>query len=207
MVISCDILVRLFLSGKLNRIPMELIARINWVDILVAILMLRISYVAFRDGLSHEIFPFLGSILIMVLAIRYYAVLGGSVSRSMMNMPVELANFLSFLVLVTILGLLVRLSRIVLDKILKVQWHPVIDKFGGLAVGIMKAYVVTGIVLTALSLMPLSYMQWSIRDKSLTGKYILMAGPRMYDRIGRFLPAIKSDETGKPAVHKEPAKK
>ena len=46
---------------------MELITKINWVDVLVAILMLRISYVAFRDGLSHEIFPFIGRILIMIM--------------------------------------------------------------------------------------------------------------------------------------------
>ena len=186
---------------------MELLAKINWVDLLVAILMLRISYVAFRDGLSHEIFPFLGSILIMLLAMRYYTVFGSSISRNVMNMPIELANFLSFLILVAVLGLLVRLLRVLLDKIVQVQWHPIMEKFGGLAVGIMKAYVVTGIVLMTLSLMPLSYMQWSIKDKSLTGKYILMAGPRIYDMLGIFLPAIKLDETNKSAVHKEPAKK
>ena len=186
---------------------MELITKINWVDVLVAILMLRISYVAFRDGLSHEIFPVLGSILIMVLAVHYYTVLGSFISRKMMNMPVELANFLSFLILVAVLGFLVKLLRIVLDKIVKVQWHPVMEKFGGLAVGIMKAYVITGIVLMTLSLMPLSYLSWSIKDKSLTGKYILRAIPQIYDRVGRFLPAVKLTETSKPKVAKEPAKK
>lgn len=186
---------------------MEVITKINWVDILAVILMLRISYVAFRDGLSHEIFPLIGSILIMALAIRYYTVLGSSVSRNMMNMPVELANFLSFLMLVIALGFLVKLLRIALDKIVKVQWHPIMEKFGGLAIGIVKAYIITGIVLMTLSLMPLSYLSRSIKDKSLTGKYILMAGPRIYDRIGIFLPAIKLSETSKPMVAKEPAKK
>ncbi len=186
---------------------MELIARINWVDILVAILMLRISYVAFRDGLSHEIFPFIGSIMIMMLAMRYYASLGALISRGMMNMPMELSNFLAFLALVVALGFLVRLLRLLLDKIVKVEWHPVLEKFGGLAVGIMKAYVVTAIVLTTLSLMPLSYLAWSIKDKSLTGKYVLRAGPEIYNRVGIFLPAIISDETSKPTVPKEPAKK
>jgi len=186
---------------------MELIAKMNWVDVLVAILMLRISYVAFRDGLSHEIFPLIGSILIMVLAMHYYAFLGNFISRKMMNMPIELANFLSFLVLVAVLGLLVRLLRVLLDKIVKVQWHPIIEKFGGLAAGIMKAFVVTGIVLTTLSLMPLSYLVWSIKDRSLTGKYILGVGPQIYDRVGIFLPAIKFGETSKPTVPKEPAKK
>jgi hypothetical protein len=96
----------------------------------------------------------------------------------------------------------------VIDKIVKVQWHPIMEKFGGLAVGIMKAYVITGIVLMTISLLPLSYLQWSIKDRSLTGKYILRAGPEIYDRVGRFLPAIKFGEKKSPAVHKEePAKK
>ena len=186
---------------------MELITKINWVDVLVAILMLRISYVAFRDGLSREIFPFIGTVLIMILAVHYYTVLGLFASRNMVNMPIELANFLSFLLLVVVLGFLVRLLRVVLDKIVQVQWHPIMEKFGGLAVGIMKAYVITGIVLMTLSLMPLSYLRWSIKDKSLTGKYILRSGPEMNDRVGIFLPSIKLEEKNKPAVSKEPTKK
>lgn len=186
---------------------MELITKVNWVDVLAAILMLRMSYVAFRDGLSHEIFPFIGSILIMVMAVRYYTVLGDAMSRNMINMPVELAKFLSFLALVVALGLLVRLFKGLLDRVVNVQWHPIMEKFGGLAVGIMKAYIVTSIVLTMLSLMPLSYLQWSIKDKSLTGKYFLMAGPEICDRVGKFLPAIKLDEAGEPTVPKKPAKK
>lgn len=186
---------------------MELIAKINWVDVLVAILMLRISYVAFRDGLSHEILPFIGSILVMVLATRYYTVFGSFVSQNMINMPVELANFLCFFTLVITMGLVIRLLRAMLDKIVKVQWHPMIDKFGGLAVGIMKAYVITAIVLMTISLMPLPYLQWSIKDRSLTGKYVLRAGPEIYDRLGGLLPAVNLNKPGKPAVNQEPAKK
>ena len=184
---------------------MELITKINWVDVLVAILMLRISYVAFRDGLSHEIFSFLGNVLVMVLSMHYYTALGSFISRNMMNMSIELANFLSFFIIVIALGFLVRLLRVSADKIVKVQWHPIVERFGGLAVGIMKAYVVTGIVLMTLSLMPLSYLAWSIKDKSLTGKYILRAAPEIYDRVGKFLPAIKFYESSKPTVSKEPA--
>lgn len=185
---------------------MELITKINWVDVLVVILMLRISYVAFRDGLNREIFSFLGSLLIVVLAMHYYTVFGSFISRNAMNIPAELSNFLSFLILVAASGFLVRLLRVILDKAVKIQWHPVIEKFGGLAVGMMKAYVVTGIVLMTLGLMPLSYLQWSVKDKSLTGKYFLAAPAGIYNRLEGFLPAIKVDEVNKPAVPKKPAK-
>ena len=186
---------------------MELITKINWVDVLVVILMLRISYVAFRDGLSHEIFSFLGSILIVIVVMRYYTVFGGFISLNAMNMPVELSNFLSFLILVVASGLLVRLLRIILNKVVKIQWHPMLEKFGGLAIGMMKAYIVTGMVLMTLNLMPLSYLSWSIQDKSLTGKYFLVAPLEIYDRLERFLPEIKVNKVNEPTVPKKPADK
>lgn len=173
---------------------MEIISRINWVDVLVLILMVRMSYVALRDGLSHEIFPFIGTILIVVFCLHYYNKLGFFLSQNLANIPLEISNFISFLILVAVLGFLVKLLKGLLDKIIKVEWHPVIEKFGGLVVGIARAYIVTGIVLMVLALMPLSYLQWSIRDKSLTGRYVLMAGPEIYDRVSRFLPTIKIGE-------------
>ena len=179
---------------------MEIFSRINWVDVLVAIIMIRISYVAFRDGLSHEIFPFFGSIIAVVLGIHYYMRLGSFISQNLANVPVEISNFLSFLVLVVAISLLVRFLARFLEVIVKVQWHPVIEKFGGLIIGIMRAYIITGIILMVLALMPLSYLQWSIRDKSLTGKYVLMAGPEIYSRLSRFLPTIK---IGEPALSKD----
>ncbi len=170
---------------------MEIISRINWVDVLVVILMLRMSYVAFKEGLSHEIFPFIGAILIAVLSLYYYTRVGLVISQNLGGMPVEISNFLSFLLLVAAMGFLVKFLKGILDKIVKVQWHPLIEKFGGLAVGIARAYIITSIVLTVLVLMPLSYLQWSVRDKSLMGKYVLMAGPEIYGKISVFLPTIK----------------
>ena len=184
---------------------MELTTKINWVDVLAVILMLRISYVAFRDGLSHEIFSFLGSVLIIVLAMRYYIVFGSLISQNAWNMSAERSNFLSFLILVVSSGLLVRLLRVILDKVVKVEWHPVIEKFGGLAVGMMKAYIVTSIILMTLDLVPLSYLQWSVKDRSLTGKYFLAAAPEIRNRLGGFLPETKIDKVSKPTVSKKPA--
>jgi uncharacterized membrane protein required for colicin V production len=178
---------------------MEILSRINWVDILVLILMIRMSYVAFSHGLSHEIFPFFGIIIVAIFTFHYYVKLGAALSQAT-NMLPEIANFLTFLALLVVLGILVKLIKGVLDKIIKVEWHPVIEKFGGILVGVMRAYIVTSLVLTILALMPLSYLQWSIRERSLTGRYVLMAGPEIYSRVSAFLPTVK---LGAPSADKE----
>ncbi|OGW92533.1 MAG: hypothetical protein A3G36_06060 [Omnitrophica bacterium RIFCSPLOWO2_12_FULL_45_13] len=179
---------------------MEIISKINWVDVLVAIIMIRMSYVAFREGLSHEIFPFIGSVVIAMVSLHYYMRIGSFISQNVASIPAEISNFFSFLVLVVVVGLAVKLLGKLPEKILKVEWHPIIEKFGGLVVGMMRAYIITGVVLMILALMPLSYLQWSIRDKSLIGKYVLMAGPEIYSRLSRFLPTIKA---GEPALTKD----
>jgi len=180
---------------------MQILSKINWVDVFVLILMVRMSYVAFMDGLSHEIFPLIGSTVVFILSLHYYKILGEMISQGMGNIPTEITNFLSFVVIVIVAGFIVKFLKIIIDKIVKVQWHPVIEKFGGLFAGIVKAYIITAIILTMMSLVPLSYVRWSVKDRSLTGKYFLVAGPEAYSKFKVFL----SDNSTVPK--KAPAKK
>ena len=173
---------------------MQILTRINWVDILVVILMVRISYVAFRDGLSHEIFPLFGSIFVLIFSLYYYPKLGFFLSQGVMNIPVEAANCISFIILVVALAFIVKFIKTILDKIVKVEWHPLIEKMGGLIAGIAKAYIITALILMILALIPLSYLQWSIREKSVTGRYVLMAGPEIFAKVSGFLPVVKVGE-------------
>lgn len=170
---------------------MEIVTKINWVDILVAILMIRMSYVAFRDGLGRQIFPFFGSILIVIFALHYYLQIGSGLYYNLGYIPIEIWNFLSFLGIVVVLFIIIKLLSGLVEKVIKVEWHPALEKFGGLIIGVMRAYIITAIVIMVLALAPLPYLQWSIRDRSLTGRYFLMAGPEVYTKVSQFLPAVK----------------
>jgi len=180
---------------------MQILSKINWVDVVVVSLMLRIIYVACKDGLSHEIFPFFGSLALMIFSLHYYKRLGSFISHDLGKIPAEISNFMAFLIIVVVFGLIVKFIRIILDKVVQVQWHPVIEQFGGLIVGMAKAYIMTAMVLIVFALLPFSYFQWSIRDKSFTGQYVLRAGPEIYSRVLNLLPS--SMETGRKAVNKE----
>ncbi len=184
---------------------MEIVTKINWVDILVIIICLRISYTAFQDGLSHEIFPLIAAIISLILTFRYYNKVALFIYKNLAKIPIEISRLLSFVVLIVAISLLFKLLKIFLDKIIKVTWHPVVEKFGGLVVGIARASVVASTVLIIIALIPLSYLQWSIRDKSLTGMYFLKIGPGIYEKAAKFLPIIKVEESSvnKEAIVKE----
>ncbi len=171
---------------------MYIVNHINWVDVLIAILVIRISYVAFQEGFTHEVFPLVGSIVVIVFSLHYYMILGNLISRTLFNIPIQISDFLSFLILALGASLLVKFISALLNKMVKMQWHPLIEKFGGLILGIVRASVVTSLVLTILALMPLPYIQWSIRDKSITGVYFLRIGPSIYGKVAAFLPVMKA---------------
>ncbi|MDD5496001.1 MAG: CvpA family protein [Candidatus Omnitrophica bacterium] len=179
---------------------LDILKRLNWVDILCIILMIRISYVAFLDGLSHEIFPLIGCVASLVISLRYYIPLATFLTQNVLSMPAEMANFLTFLVLALLTLFMVRIIKALLDKIVAVEWHPLLERFGGLVLGIFKAAIVTSLVLIILLLSPMPYFQRSIRDKSLTGMYFLRAGTVVYENISGLLPAIKIDI---PSIKKE----
>jgi uncharacterized membrane protein required for colicin V production len=179
---------------------MEILTKLNWVDLLIIILMLRTSYVAFQDGLSHELFPLIGSVVITVVGLRYYTQLSTILSQNMFNAPRQITDFLAFMLLVVVTGILFKLFKALADRIIKVEWHPLLERFGGLFVGVAKAAIVTSLVIITLSLAPLPYLQWSIRDKSLMGMPFLKIGPAIYEKVSRILPEVK---IGTPSVDKE----
>ncbi len=170
---------------------MDILKHINWIDILAIIVTLRISYVSFREGLTHEILPLIGTVLVMVFSLHYYNTLGETISQNLFGMPIQLANFLSFLILAICTWLVFRLLNALVNKIVNVQWHPIIEKFGGLVAGVARAFVTTSLILIILALAPLPYFQWSIRDRSVTGMYFLRIGPSIYSGVSKYFPSVK----------------
>lgn len=173
---------------------MEILSKINWVDILIAIVMLRASYLAFQKGLSHEIFPLFGSILMIGVSLRYYLVLSGFVGTHILKLPAGILDLASFVAILAVTGFVCKMVGLLLDKIITVTWHPFIEKFGGLLIGVIKASIIASMVVIILTLIPLSYLQRSVRDKSLMGMRVLNIGTNIYAQVSRFLPAVKIEE-------------
>jgi len=174
---------------------MEILSRFNWVDVLVIIIVFRVSYVAFQDGLSHEIFPLVGAIGTAVLTLHYYHKIALLISQNLVSIPVKIMDFLVFILLIIVIGIIFKLIRVVVDKLIKVTWHPLVEKLGGLFFGVMRASVVASVVLIILALMPIPYLQYSIRDRSLTGMHFLRVAPNIYGKVSAFLPTLTVEGT------------
>lgn len=168
---------------------MEIIHKINWVDVFVVIIVLRTTYVAAKDGFSHEIFPLIGIFLVTVFSLHYYQVIGGALRTRFQIIPESIADFVCFLGISVISIIIVRILKVLLDKIVKVQWHSGLEKGGGVICGLARSLMTASIILLALNMMPLSYFDRSINEKSLIGKKVMGIGPAIYGKVAHMLPA------------------
>ncbi len=166
---------------------MDMLAKINWVDVLVVIVVVRISYVALQDGLSHEIFPLVGTIATACISVRYYSDLAVFV-QSITGLPVQSLDLIAFIILVIGIGLIFKLAKFLVDILLKVTWHPLVEKFGGLIFGLLRASVIVSIVLMTMLLTPFSYLHHSIKERSLSGPYFLKVVPEISSRVAWVFP-------------------
>ena len=173
-----DILLILF-----ERARMDVLSKANWVDLLVVIIMLRTIYISFQDGLSREIFPLFSSIFKLALALYFYDKLGYLLNSKITVIPVSICNLVSFIAIILISGLALKFLKVIVDTIIKVTLHPLIEKAGGLLVDVLRGAVASSMVLIFLALIPLSYLQWSVKDKSLCGAFFLRIGPAIYRAI------------------------
>lgn len=169
---------------------MDILHRINWVDIFIVIVMLRASYLAFQHGLSHEIFPLFGACLMVSVALRYYTTLSGLFARYVLNLPPSILDLAGFIAILVGAGFFCKVVGGLLENIIKVTWHPFVERFGGLLIGVIKASVVTSMCIIVLMLVPLSYLQQSVRDRSLMGARFMRIGPNIYEHVARFMPRV-----------------
>jgi len=161
----------------------EILKQINWIDIFVVIILLRICYISIRNGMPLEFFKLLGTLVATYLSLQYYAILVGILKEHLpKNIAVELAAFITFIILAAVGYLVLVLLRQVFFKFVKVEPIPTLNKWAGVIFGVLRGFLFLSLILFALVLSPLPYFKNSVKV-SYSGKFILKIAPRTYNLI------------------------
>lgn len=170
---------------------MDILTRINWVDILILIIVLRVTYLSFNEGLSHALLPLFGSVAMVVVSLGYYGVIGSLLpDGSIKKLLGGTIDFLTFLALVIVTGIVFKLLKILSDFIIKFEWNSSVERYGGAICGAVRALIAASLILMVLSMAPLPYLQRSIRSESLSGRYVLAIGPYIYGKLVSVIPWV-----------------
>ena len=160
--------------------------RINWVDVLAVILLVRMGYIGFRLGLGAELLKLAGLTAGFVAGFRYYQQVGDWLAQRTF-LSVEWGSVAALVLIVVVAYLLVsRASRLV-EKLVQVNFEKKVNQFGGLLAGLGRGLLVSSVVLVACQQLPSPTMQESIREHSLSGSVVSKIAPAVYDRL-RELP-------------------
>ena len=160
----------------------EAFHRINWVDILIVILLIRTSYIGAKTGLSTEIFKIIGVLLGLYFGMKYYSVVGSWMS-SKISLPPEVSEGAAFLILVLILILSLKLVSIGLEKIVKLTFADKLSKWGGFIIGLLRGGILLSLLFMFFGIIQVDYLVKSVEERSLTGPSIQKIAPFTYQAI------------------------
>ncbi|MDD5120384.1 MAG: CvpA family protein [Candidatus Omnitrophica bacterium] len=159
----------------------DIFRQTNFIDILIVILLFRICYIAAKQGLSVEIFKLCGIIFATYLSCHFYTSLSDIIQRSLptKRMPLEFADFIVFITLALIGYLAFVLIRSIFYRFLKLEAVPEINKFGGLILGVIRAYFFIGLLIFTLGISSVNYISGSVKHSYL-GSRVFLVAPNTY---------------------------
>lgn len=160
---------------------LNILRQFKWVDIFFIILLLRICYVALKNGFPVELFKLLGTTSAVYLALHYYIVFPDYIinSAGVKNIPLEYLTFFSF-ILLAILGYLtfVLLSRVFL-RFIHIEAVSNLNKWGGLILGAIRSFLLISLIIFIFVIAPMGYFRSSVTN-SYSGRRLLKIAPAAY---------------------------
>lgn len=161
-----------------------IIRQFNWVDIFVLILLLRICYIAVKNGFPVEFFKLCGTVFAVYLALHYYTSLSDIIRQRMFGpkMPLQFLDFLCFLFLSIAGYLIFVLLRQVFCRFIKMEAAPKLNKWGGLILGACRGVLLSSLVIFAFIISHVAYFKNSAYG-SYSGRRLFKVAPAAYAKI------------------------
>ena len=164
----------------------NIFSRINWVDVIIITLLIRISYVGFVTGLGGGIISLLGITVALTASLQYYLDTGDFVAN---HTPIssDYAHLLCFVVIAFLLLLIFYVAEaLIIRKIITIKSSSIFSNITGFILGAIKGVFFASIVIIALELVPNEYINSSVTERSLLGNGILRAGRMVHERSANF---------------------
>lgn len=161
---------------------LEIVAQFNFLDYIILIVLFRICYIAAKMGLSVEIFKLSGVIFATFIALHGYTNLSDLIQKRffLKAMPMEFMDFIIFFLLIVAGYLCFVGLRSLLFRFVQLNAIPRINQFGGSILGIIRGFLVIGLLSFTLSISSVTYLSSSVRHSYLGSKAFAIS-PQIYD--------------------------
>ncbi|MFH1593371.1 MAG: CvpA family protein [Candidatus Omnitrophota bacterium] len=166
--------------------------KINWVDLFVLILLLRIGYISTLIGVGRQVFPLVSLSLILIITIFLYDKFGAIISSTTAVAP-STGRFLSYVIISIIFAVAYRMViRFISTFFKEAGVTGGIEKVGGLILGLFRATLLIGLCVIGFALTPVRAIDSSVRN-SISGMFFIEQNFRLYCYIKNL--ALKDQKT------------
>ncbi len=161
--------------------------RFNWVDILFVTILIRTSYIGFKNGLLLELFKLVSIVSAYILSFASYAIVSHFISKHTGftgAMSDIIAFSLIFLLILLIFKLLVSGLKILSGDSNISLGNRIVGTAAAFGRGVLLASLLYGLFVSS----PFEYLIISARDRSLAGPYVEEVAPLVYNIGSRIFP-------------------
>jgi uncharacterized membrane protein required for colicin V production len=160
---------------------LNFIKHINWVDLFVITLLLRVCYIAAGTGIMIEFFKITGTILATYFSLHYYTRLANILHERfwLESIPLVFLDFICFLILAAVVYLLFVFLRNIFCRFVKMDTVENLNKWGGLIVGVARSFLLVSLFTFGFALSNFGYLEESLQN-SYTGRRIFSLAPSVY---------------------------
>jgi uncharacterized membrane protein required for colicin V production len=160
---------------------MEFLKSLNWVDLLLAVLAIRIVYSSVKAGFVTEFLKTFAVLIVVFLAFHYYTKLA-VVLGHFVGLTQPVLEVLVF-ALIWVLGLVImKFVRDGIFLIFTVQAISAVDRWGAAIVSIVRFCLTASMILFVFLLTDQPYME-RMTKSSFAQKYVLVLAPETYQKM------------------------
>lgn len=177
-------------NGALNNL--------NWVDILMGVILLRVVFIGLKRGFVIEIFKILGLAAAAFVTLHYFNTIS-RVLQEKINLAEGLANGLVFGCLWFAAVVVFKLFRDGILLLFKVEAHSAIHRWGGVLMAVGRGLLIGSLTVLLLHVARFEYFEKNL-EKSLTASRLVPIAPRVYEGVynifvSKFFPQEELDKT------------
>ncbi len=169
----------------------EFLKSFNWIDILLAVIALRIIFIGFKRGVVVEFFKLLGTVFAVFITLHYYSSLS-RVFQNFLRLPSGFADFLCFAILWIVVVIVFKLIRDGFLILLKIEAHSIFERWGSLFFSVVRVLLVGSLTVLFLRVVNLEYFNAHLQE-SLFSQKLAQIAPQVYEKsfngfISKFFP-------------------
>jgi membrane protein required for colicin V production len=162
-------------------------AAINWIDVSIMIIILLNMIMGIRRGIIRGIINLIGVVMAIFLAIFWCKEVGEYLS-SHYQLSREIGDILGFALIFLGIYLIARIIEMFLKKIFSLLFVSWIDGLGGALFGLIKGFLIVGILLVIIAFIPLPvFLKEQLESSFLANRFAVMTAI-VYDYLKDWLP-------------------